>query len=973
MLKSVLLLIAISAAVCFGQADRAAVTGTVLDPSRSAVPAANITLVQNETGLRRETASSGAGVFRVGGLPLGGYHLEVNAAGFRPVKTQDFILSVGETRTLDVTLELASASTTVEIQGLADALSQTDSSLNALTTSAHLNSLPVNGRNWQSLMALTPGALDGANGSNTGVRFFGTGGDDVNYRVDGVDATSIRNQNMRVNSRLLMSEDAIAEFRVNAALFTAESGGSGVGQVEVATKSGSNTMHGSAFEYARDTTFDARGPFDPATLPPFRFHQFGGSFGGRIIKDKTFFFLSYEGLRQHRDQSLTGFVPTQAFRDRALAQSPAIRPLLDAFPAPTGSTSNPDIGEWRGLKLQSQNEDVGTMKIDHRFTDTFSSYFRFTRNHATISQPLSDGTGSTGTSNTSDNAPINGVVEFLNVLSPRTTNELRLGGNWVPWDSANEQKILTAIAVSGFSTAPSSITKQTHSLSQSILDNVSSLHGKHTFKAGAEIRRVVISNYYTFDGTITYTNLANFAANKLDTIKVDGENPARTMEKIQYFGYAQDEWKIRPNFTATIGLRYEFYNELTERYNRTLGFNIAECGGYCTPGAKNGTPDYNNFAPRVSFAWSPERFHGNTVVRVGGGIYYGDAQIGNQLAFTYNGGNRFNLSAATTPGLAYPVQLIPTVSQGTAPDETERHRKSETYQQWTTQIQQRLPWKFNAQVSYIGMQNYHVFASTPDNVVNPATGKRTLPNFDLVNFKGDWGVSSYHGGMVSLQRTAHNGLFFSMNYTLSHAINNSDGAPQNVACRSCEKSRANYDARHNFYASGNYPLPFGHSKLLGGWEISGVASVHSGLPLTVTVSRNATALPDGNNANQRPNLIPGVSLIPPGGRTITQWINPAAFATPANGQWGNAGRNILDGPRLAQFDAALSKGIHFGERSRLVFRVEAFNLFNHPQLGKPSVNFSTPATFGRITAISNTSPIGTGTARSIQLAVRYTF
>jgi hypothetical protein len=445
------------------------------------------------------------------------------------------------------------------------------------------------------------------------------------------------------------------------------------------------------------------------------------------------------------------------------------------------------------------------------------------------------------------------------------------------------------------------------------------------------------------------------------------------MPKTQFFGYVQDEWKIKPTLTATLGLRYEFYNELSERYGRTLGFNIAECGGYCKYGEKNGEPDYNNFAPRVSFAWSPRRLHGNTVIRFGGGMYYGDAQIGNQLAFTYNGGNRFNLSAATTPGLAYPVELTPALAQGTAPDETERHRKSETYRQWSAQIQQRLPWGFTSQIGYVGMQSYHQFASTPDNVVNPATGKRTLPNFDLVNFKGDWGVASYHGLMASAQRTTRSGLFFSANYTWAHALNDTDGAPENVACRSCEKGRASYDARHNFYTRATYLLPFGHFVLLRGWEISGIASVRSGLPLTVTVSRSATALPDGNSQNQRPNLVPGVSLVPAGGRTITQWINPAAFALPANGQWGNAGRNIVDGPGLFQVDTALSRSIQIHEGSSLMFRLETFNVFNHPQLGKPNVNFSTPATFGRITSISNTSPIGTGTARSLQLAARFTF
>ena len=220
------------------------------------------------------------------------------------------------------------------------------------------------------------------------VRFFATTGDDENYRVDGMDATSIRNQNMRLNSRLLMSEDAIAEFRVNSAAFTADSGGSIVGQVEVVTKSGSNALHGSAFEYARNAVFDARPFTQPGSLPPFGFNQYGGTVGGAIQKNRTFFFLSYEGLRQTQNlQSAVQEVPSLSFRAQALAESPVIAPLLAAFPNPTGSTSNPQIGTWSGPVQNLQDEDVGTVRVDHRFNDSWSSYFRFTRNNAFVRIP----------------------------------------------------------------------------------------------------------------------------------------------------------------------------------------------------------------------------------------------------------------------------------------------------------------------------------------------------------------------------------------------------------------------------------------------------------------------------------------------------------------------------------------------------------------------------------------------------------
>ena len=970
MLKVIVFTLTIGLGLCLAQADRAAVTGTISDPSHSLLPNAKVSLVYPGTGLRRETQSSSSGVFHIGGLPIGECYLEVGSAGFRSVQTKPFVLTVGETRTLDVALELAPAASSVEVLDTRDTLTFSESSIRSVTSSQQLDQLPVNGRNWASLMALAPGAVDAANGSNTSVRFFATGGDDVNYRVDGVDATSIRNQNMRLNSRLMMSEDAIAEFRVNSALFTAESGGSGGGQVEVVTKSGSNALHGSAFEYARDATFDARTPWDPATLPPFRLNQFGGSVGGPVIKNRTFYFLSYEGLRQSKSQTLIGYVPSQAFRDRALQTSPIIKPLLDAFPAATGTTADPNVGQWRGIVPNMQNEDVGTLRVDHSFNSRWSSYFRFTRNHATTNIPVALDYG-----NNSVNAPVNGVLELLYVISPRTTNELRLGGNWVPWDSQNPQRNDLAVAVGPLTTAPDSIIKITHSLSESVLDNISMQRGRHTWKAGIEVRRVVISTFYSYDGTISYPSMNDFAANKADTVVVAGYNPARTMPKTEYFGYVQDEWKIRPDLTVNLGLRYEFYNELTERYDRILGFNIQYCGGYCPYGELNGTPAFYNFAPRLSLAWAPERWHGNTVVRVGGGRYYGDGQIGVQLqGISYNGGNRFSLSQLTTPGLAYPVNLNPNEALGTAPYETERFRKSETYQQWSAQIQQLLPWGFTSQVGYIGMQNYHLGQqNVQDNLVNPATGRRTLPNFDQVSYSGDWGVGSFHGLMAGLHRTSRSGLFLGLNYTYSHAINDIDAAAENAACRSCSKGNAAFDVRHNLYFQTSYPLPLGHSTLLRDWEISGVGSMRTGLPLTVTVSRPTTVMADGNNLAQRPNIVPGVSLIPPGGQTINQWVNPAAFSIPAAGTWGNAGAGIVEGPGLFQFDTALSKTIKITEGTKVSLRMEGFNVFNHPQLGTPNLNFSSLAAFGRITSVSNSSPVGTGTARSFQFAARFTF
>ena len=968
MFQRILLTVTAGLGVCLGQADRAGVTGTISDPTHLPVAVAHVKLVYPNTGLQRETVSSSAGVFSISELPIAEEcYLEVNASGFQTVRTKPFVLQVGETRTLDVSLVIASVGATVNVQAVADSMTLSTVAVDSLTSSQRLNDLPVNGRNWLSFMALAPGAVDGANGSNTGVRFFATTGDDENYRVDGTDATSIRNQNMRLNSRLLMSEDAIAEFRVNSAAFTADSGGSIVGQVEVVTKSGSNALHGSAFEYARNALFDARPFTQPGPLPPFGFNQYGGTVGGAIQKNRTFFFLSYEGLWQTQNlQSAVQDVPSLSFRAQALAQSPVIAPLLAAFPNPTGSTSNPQIGTWSGPVQNLQDEDVGTVRVDHRFNDSWSSYFRFTRNAAFVRVPDSLNYGTN-----SYNGPVNGVLEFLNVVSPRTTNEIRLGLNWVPWQMQQDIGNVLAISVNPFATAPDSLFKQTHSLSENILDNVSTQRGRHTIKAGIEIRRVVISNYYSYDGTVSYASPANFAANIVDSVVVSGLNPAVTDPKTEYFGYVQDEWKVRPNLTLNIGLRYDFFNELSEGHGRTYGFNLQTCGGYCPFGSQNGTPDFTNFGPRLGIAWAPEKLHGNTVFRAGGGIYYGDGQVGNQLAFTYNGGDRFNLTQATNPGLAWPVSLAPNEGIGTAPDETDRYRRSEMSNQWTAQIQQRLGWGFTGQVSYIGMENTHLFDEQADNVINPLTGMRPYPQFNPVVHKGNWGVGRFHGLITSFQRTARNGLFVGLNYTYSHADGDFSD-PENVACRACSWGDLTYDVRQNLYIQSSYPLPLGHNIALRNWTLSGVASIRSGLPLNITVSRATTAMADGNNTEQRPNLVPGVSLIPPGGQTISQWINPKAFSVPAIDTWGTAGTDIARGPGLLQIDTAISRRINLTERTNLTLRMEVFNVFNHPQLGNPNVNFSSPL-FGQITSVSNSTPIGTGTARSVQFAARFSF
>ena len=615
-------------------------------------------LVYPATGLSRETVSSSSGVFRLSGPPIGECYAEVSAIGFRTMRTEGIALSVGETRELDLKLEVGPVESTVEVRGVTEALAQSSAAVGDVLVASQLTNLPVNGRDWKALMILVPGAVDGQ-------KFFGTGGDDVNFHVDGVDATGVRDQNMKVYTRLVASQDAVAEFRVSTALYAADTGGTGGGQVEIVTKSGTNAFHGSAFEYLRNSRMDARSPFDPAVHPPFRLNQFGSTLGGPAIQNRTFFFLSYEGFRQRLQQSLIGYVPSQSLRDRVVATSPVLKPLIDAWALPNAGLLSSDVGQWTGQSAQSEDEDVGTVKVDHRFSDALSSYFRFTRNHNRLSAP-----SNLGEPFPQVIAPTSGVLQFQYILSARSTNEVRLGTNWMPWDALTPSSLPVSISPGGGLTGPASYKTQTwHGLSESIVDNYTTVRGNHTWKAGIEFRRVVLSLIDSPGYSVGYASIADFVANKANTASGSAGKPARTQEKIQYFGYILDEWKVKPNFTVNLGLRYEVFNEFTERRGRDLGFSLKDCGGYCRYGLKFGEPDLNNVSPRVSLAWSPNFFRDKTVIRAGGGIFHGDAQFGEQQAPVTNDGFSYSLSSATTPNLAYPVYVDPNNMPRTAPSD----------------------------------------------------------------------------------------------------------------------------------------------------------------------------------------------------------------------------------------------------------------------------------------------------------------
>lgn len=980
----------VGAALCFGQVDRSALTGTVHDSSGRVVPDARITVREINTALERTTVTNTDGVYSLADLPIGTYSAVFTKSGFKDVRYEDIRQQVGQTRTIDLVLTPSDRLEELTVSAAPIQVDQTSAKLGAALQDEAIQELPLNGRNWASLTALIPGAIDSGGSNQRTIRFVGRGRDDMNITYDGVDATGIVNQAQKNYIRLSIPTEAISEFRVDTAQYTAEFGDASGAQIIVASPSGSNAFHGSLFEFLRNSFFDARSPFDATPGPlPFRLNQFGGSFSGPLRRNKTFFYVSYEGFRQVQDQTLIGFVPSAPLRNQALLFSPALGKILSSYPLGNGLTSSPNIAQYTGTGGSVDNENSEMVRIDHHFTGVTTGYLRFNYDQALSVTPL----GSLLDRQRVYTAPLNGIAELTHVFTPALLNEFKFGINQAISRTHNLSNQPFSVAVSGFTTLNSSKSSDQDGTTFSWLDNLSWMRGKHVIRAGVGIRRIQVNEGNSVDGTLTYTSAANFVNNLLDQATETALLPLKRMRKTQESAYVQDEFKIKSNLTLNAGLRYEYFSVFHESTGRAAPFDFVSCGGFCPPGSPFYFPTKGGFDPRIALAWSPAASAGNTVVRAGYGIYHEDGQEDDQNFPTANDVASYTLTRGRAfPNLSFPIDSFLVNATGVlSPKDLYRYRKDMYAQNWSFSVQQNFAGAFLATVAFLGSKGTNVMNRSYTNLINPLTGTRPYPQYGRIELRDNQSSSSFNGLQFSLQRSFAGGWLMAANYMWSHAINDAslgsgveDVFPENVSCRACERSSSDQDARHSLSAYVVYQLPFGPTRshlnrpgvaraLLGGWEWNALATGRSGLPVNITVDRPSSALPDGNSNNQRPNRVSGISLTPAGGSTASSWINPAAFAVPAAGTWGNLGRNAFNGPALWQIDTALAKQVRITERTGLQFRAECFNLLNRAQFGNPLADISAPASFGRITSLVNTGPTGSGTPRQFQLSLRLLF
>ncbi|MBV9574760.1 MAG: TonB-dependent receptor, partial [Acidobacteriales bacterium] len=1076
------------------QIERAVLEGTVTDSSGAVLPGSSVKILEVGTGLSQEQLANTNGYFRFSGLAVGGYNVTVSNKNFKTRVIEDVVLQVGQTRTLDTRLEAGGYAEVVEVKASYTPENRTTAEASTVIDNLQISNLPNNGRDWASFTLLAPFAQDDGGGDQRTIRFAGRARDDNNFQFDGVDAGGIQEQAQKSQTRLQVSQDAIEEYRVNSALYDAEYGTQAGGQIDLVTKSGTNTLHGSAFGYLRNSAFDARNfnDFDlngNAAIPPFRMGQYGLTVGGPIKKDKTFFFLSYEGLRQYQSITSQFLVPSGAccgqdsttllplptsYQQYVLNTNPQMCSILQAYPwrASVGtingcaprfvypdaafqqSSVDPNADLITAATPTTVHEDTWLVRIDHKFTESTSLYGRAQRDISLVDAP--NGSSLPADKLQTINHPANYLLALQHLFTTKLLNEAKIYVNRSPFHNPQSSALPFSVDTNNeFVTLNDNTADIEIGTTFGIVDNLTWSRGRHAFKMGLEIRRIRLNQGQTADNTLAFAGSNNFAMGNIDKLTYIAPWCCHRLRRTFYMPYFQDEWKATPTLTVTAGVRWDYYGVATEATNRTTVFDLNQFHGVCLgsgsfnvspvqpgtgpvntpPCPKNPSlynPNYKNIDPRVALAWAPSAYNGKTVIRTGFGIYSGAAQNDDLNAGLESDTFRVIVNSPGTVNPAF-EQTTPDLSGVPSLQKTASHpralqrqgRRDQYVEEWGLTVEQQMPADFLFSMQYLGSHGLRLFSrggvnlcSTPL-AFNPLDGDcvrpldQYYPNpanpdpFGSVDIKRDIGSSSYNALGVTLERRFVQGLSLQARYTWSHSINDGSvgggesNGPENVTCLPCDNGPSIFDIRHNITVNSVYELPFGHGKaflngpgafgkILSGWTLSGIGLWHTGHPLTVFMDLSnpitnpsnqffaaglpsTYLLPDGNDqTTQRPDIIPGVPLTLPGaGHNGVPLINPAAFTAPpvdANGsflRYGNEPNGAIRALPSWQIDVALAKETKLTERLAMEFGVEAFNIFNHVQLGDPGAltlsydtsvsgtNLAIPANFGMISSTVN--------------------
>jgi hypothetical protein len=824
-----------------------------MDSTGAAVASATIKTRNVETGATRTTTSDDAGRYSVLALPVGEYEVRASKTGFQDATRSGIHLVVNEEANVDVTLQVGTVKSEVSVTGDAPMVSTTTQDISGLVSEQAIKDLPLNGRSYDLLLPLNPGILNfssqktggtGISNSSTGNNFAVSGNRPQQnlFLLNGVEYTGAAENNMTPGgaSGMLLGVDAVREFNVQRDSYSAEFGKHPGGQVIIVTQSGANQWHGAAFEFLRNSALDAPNYFDQGSPPPFQRNQFGGSIGGPIQKDKTFFFANYEGFRQNLHQTSAAFVPDAKSRASAV---PSVQPLLNLWPvAPAGAPDFNGIAEVFSSPPQTIDEDFGTVRVDHVFSEKDSLAGVYT---------IDDGRDVTATPANPYSSDILNLreqvasIEETHVFSPAFLNTARFGysragyfftGEPTPGTpAASVPGFLSALPVGAVVVGGSAASNPQASIALAGSNNGSNLHiarnlytyedrvtltrGRHQLSFGAWFQQfqsneiIALSQY----GQATFASLATFLQGTTSSFLYD---PAPTeMNWRSLFGafYVEDVFRVGPKLTLSLGFRDEFSTGWNEAHNRAANYTFPN-GIISTEPRIGGSLFTTNNAtvlpqPRIGLAWSP--VNSQTVVRAGFGVY-NDLQ--DALGYRADQNAPFNptYSIANFAVHAFPVDPAAPVPAAAklVPGGVQPNMQTPTVISWSLRVDRALSPNTALTVGYVGSQGYHeligVDANEPIPVICPAspcpaTYPATFPagiagtrvaagtyyiplgtpkaNPALAN-TWTWfseGVSTYNALQVDLRRRFSHGLSLRAVYTFSKTLDDGDSLNQTTA------------------------------------------------------------------------------------------------------------------------------------------------------------------------------------------------
>jgi hypothetical protein len=728
MLAAVAALLLLPSIPAFAQVDRAELEGTVTDASGRVIVGATIKVIAVDTGLTEEQPTNSKGYYRFPGLAVGTYKVTASSTGFKLKVIEDVVLRVGQTRTLDVGLAVGAISEQVEVKAAAAPEDRTSAEAATVIDTTQIATLPNNGRDWASFTLLAPFAQDDGGGDQRTIRFAGRARDDNSFSIDGVDAGGIQEQAQKSQTRLQISQDAIEEYRVNSALYDAEYGTQAGGQVDVETKHGTNDYHGSIFGYFRNSVFDARN-FNDYNLagnpwvPPFRMGQYGLTVGGPIKKENTFFFISYEGLRQLQSTTQVFTVPSgfptttggTSFQQQVLNTSPQMCQIMQGYPwrasastisgcsprftypdtafqwlgqNPLDPTFDPNADNLTAATPTTIHEDTWLIRIDHKISEKTLLYGRAQRDISLVDAP--NGSGLPGDKLQVINHPASYLLALEHTFSPTLFNETKFYINRAPYHNPQSSALTFAVSTSNFVGLNDNTADIEVGTTGGLVDNMIWTRGRHAFKLGMEYRRVRLNQGQTADNNLNFASETDMIHANLSQISYIAPWCCHRLRRNFFMPYFQDEWKITPTVTLTAGIRYDYYGVAHEATNRTTVFDLFQFHGVCLGSGSFNTlpvpassgpvntapcprnpalyyPSYVNIDPRLALAWAPSALHGKTVFRAGFGVYHGAAQNDDLNAGLESDTFRVTVLPPTSGPLAGQLPLQPAYEQ-TTPD-----------------------------------------------------------------------------------------------------------------------------------------------------------------------------------------------------------------------------------------------------------------------------------------------------------------